>query len=84
MSKKAEEAGDLERDANFSVEAVERNNDDTLNRSSGNSQIETKTPSNPEDLQSLELALTKPRETGDQRVRDRSVLKQSNHSAFSK
>ncbi|KAL0735209.1 hypothetical protein Bca4012_011419 [Brassica carinata] len=84
MSKKAEEAGDLERDANFSVEAMERNNDDTLNRSSGNSQVETKTPSNPEDLQSLELTLTKPRETGDQRVRDRSVLKQSNHSAFSK
>ncbi|KAJ0266680.1 Two-component response regulator-like APRR3 [Hirschfeldia incana] len=79
MSKKVEEPGNLERDA------LERYNDDLLIRSSGHSQVETKTPSsNPEDLQSVELTLTKPREAGDQRVRDRSVLKHSNHSAFSK
>ncbi|KAF3565000.1 hypothetical protein DY000_02018054 [Brassica cretica] len=68
------------------VQALERNNGDLLNRSSGNSQVETKTPSsNPEDLQSLELTLTKPKEAGDQRVGgDRSVLRHSNHSAFSK
>ncbi|KAH0906851.1 two-component response regulator-like APRR3 isoform X1 [Brassica rapa] len=68
------------------VIALERNNDDLLNRSSGNSQVETKTPSsNPEDLQSLELTFTKPKEAGDQRVGgDRSVLRHSNHSAFSK
>lgn len=68
------------------VQALERNNGDLLNRSSGNSQVETKTPSsNPEDLQSLELTLTKPKEAGDQRAGgDRSVLRHSNHSAFSK
>lgn len=80
MSKEAEkEAGNLERDAKYSsVQALERNSDDMLNRS----QVGNKTPSNPpEDLQSLELTLTKPRETGDQKV---NVLKQSNHSAFSK
>lgn len=75
MSKEAEEeARNLERDAKYSVQALERNSDDLLNRSSGNSQVETKAPS-------LELTLTKPRETGDQKV---NVLKQSNHSAFSK
>ncbi|CAH8323382.1 unnamed protein product [Eruca vesicaria subsp. sativa] len=79
MSKKAEESGNLDRDA------LERNNDDLLNRSSGNSLVETKKPSsNPEDSQSVELTLTKPREAGDQRVGDRSVLRHSNHSAFSK
>ncbi|CAH2069367.1 unnamed protein product [Thlaspi arvense] len=74
MSKKAEVPGDLENDAKSSVKALERNNIDMLNRSS----------SNPEDLQSLELSLRKPREAGDHRISDRSVLRHSNHSAFAK
>ncbi|KAG7538629.1 CheY-like superfamily [Arabidopsis suecica] len=85
MSKKAEEPGDLEKDAKSSVQALERNNDDMLNRSSGNSQVESKTSSsNREVLQSLEQTLKKPRETGDYRTGDQSVLRHSNHSAFSK
>ncbi|KAF8102392.1 hypothetical protein N665_0198s0097 [Sinapis alba] len=78
--------GNLEKDAKYSsVQALERNSDDLVNRSSGNSQVESKTPSsNPEDLQPVELTLTKPREAGDQRVGDLSVLRHSNHSAFSK
>uniref|UniRef100_A0A1J3GKK6 Two-component response regulator-like APRR3 n=1 Tax=Noccaea caerulescens TaxID=107243 RepID=A0A1J3GKK6_NOCCA len=85
MSKEAEEPGNLEKDAKYSVEALERNSNDTLNRSSGDSQVESKAPSpNPEDLQSLERTLKKPREAGDYRTGDRSVLRHSNHSAFSK
>ncbi|VVB16671.1 unnamed protein product [Arabis nemorensis] len=80
MSKKAEEPENLEKDAKYSIQALERNNDDMLNHSSGNSQVESKTPStNPEDLQSLELTLTRQREAGNQRV-----LRHSDHSAFSK
>lgn len=80
MSKEAEEPGNLEKDAKYSVEALERNSNDTLNRSSGDSQVESKTPSpNPEDL-----TLKKTREAGDYRTGDRSVLRHSNHSAFSK
>ncbi|KAL1208568.1 Two-component response regulator-like APRR3 [Cardamine amara subsp. amara] len=85
MSKEAEEPGNLEKNAKYSVQALERNDDDMLNRSSGNSQVGSKTPSsNPEDLQSLELALKKPREAEDYRIGDQSVLRHSNHSAFSK
>ncbi|CAD5335400.1 Signal transduction response regulator receiver domain [Arabidopsis suecica] len=85
MSKKAEEPGDLEKNAKYSVQALERNNDDTLNRSSGNSQVESKAPSsNREDLQSLEQTLKKTREDRDYKVGDRSVLRHSNLSAFSK
>ncbi|CAA7032119.1 unnamed protein product [Microthlaspi erraticum] len=85
MSKKSEEPGNLEKDAKYSVEALERNNDDMLNRSSGDSQVESKTPSpSPEDLHSLELTLKKPRDAGDYRICDGSVLRHSNHSAFSK
>ncbi|EFH42627.1 pseudo-response regulator 3 [Arabidopsis lyrata subsp. lyrata] len=85
MSKKAEEHGDLEKDAKYSVQALERNNDDMLNRSSGNSQVESKTSSsNREVLQSLEQTLKKPREAGDYRIGDQSVLRHSNHSPFSK
>ncbi|KAG7606730.1 Signal transduction response regulator receiver domain [Arabidopsis thaliana x Arabidopsis arenosa] len=85
MSKKAEEPGDLEKNAKYSVQALERNNDDTLNRSSDNSQVESKAPSsNREDLQSLEQTLKKTREDRDYKVGDRSVLRHSNLSAFSK
>ncbi|XP_010483654.1 PREDICTED: two-component response regulator-like APRR3 [Camelina sativa] len=85
IGNKVEEQGNHEKDANYSVQALERNNDDMLNRSSGNSEVESKTPSsNPEDLQSLELTLKKPREAGDYRTGDQSVLRHSNHSAFSK
>lgn len=77
MSKKAEEQGNLERDAKCSVQSLERNNDDMLNNgSSGNSLTSSKIPSpNTDALQSLELTLTKPSEPGDQRVGTRSVLK---------
>ncbi|CAF2335583.1 BnaA10g12930D [Brassica napus] len=74
-----------QRKSKKAVIALNRNNDDVLNGSSGNSQVETKTPSsNPEDLQALEPTLTKPKEAGDERASDRSVLRHSNHSAFSK
>ncbi|ESQ42336.1 hypothetical protein EUTSA_v10013099mg [Eutrema salsugineum] len=90
MSTKAEEPGSLEKDAKYSIQALERNNSDMQNCSSGNSQVESKTPSsNPEDLKgldlkSLKITLTKPREAGTYRMGDRSVLRHSNHSAFSK
>lgn len=85
MSKKAEELGNLEKDAKYSVQALERNDDDLVNRSSGNSQVGSKTPSsNPEDLQSHELTLKKPREAENYRIGDQRVLRHSNHSAFSK
>lgn len=85
MSKKAEEQGNLERDAKCSVQSLERNNDDMLNNgSSGNSQVAKDLHRTQNALQSLELALTKPSVPGDQRVGTRSVLRYSNHSAFSK
>lgn len=85
MSKTAEEAENLEMDAKYSIQALERNNDDMLNRSSGNSQVESKTPStNPEDLQPLELTRTRPREAGDYRSGNQGVLRHSDQSAFSK
>ncbi|KFK27550.1 two-component response regulator-like aprr3 [Arabis alpina] len=81
MSKKAEEQENLKKDAKSSIQDLERNNNDILNRSSGNSQVESKTPStNPEELQSL----TRLREAGDYRSGNQRVLRHSDHSAFSK
>lgn len=80
MSKKAEEPENLEKNAKYSIQALERNNDDMLNHSSGYSHEESKTPlTNPKDLHSLELTLTRRTEVGNQRV-----LRHSDHSAFSK
>lgn len=85
IGNKAEERGNHEKDAKYSVHALEKNNDDMLHRSSGNSQVESKTPSsNPEDLNSLELTLKNTSKDGEYRIGDQSVLRHSNHSAFSK
>ncbi|EOA13322.1 hypothetical protein CARUB_v10026357mg [Capsella rubella] len=68
IGKKVEERGNHDKDAKNHVQALERNND--------NSQVESKAPSSlPEDL---------PREAGDYRIGDQSVLRHSSHSAFSK